>query len=500
MTKYERIELDFAKTQQIYDYFYSKEELISICRDFKNSLVFKGGIDLEFGGGLFSSNGLKNPDTQRNTVDLLQRALDYKDMFGLCPYKVKRNDDTGLPEIRIPEFGFGRFILLKSSTRLETKVEYRLFDKKKSLKVFVWPGLEPSLTGEFKSKIFKLYATYARLEEYVSNNLDADYELTHPTIVTHHKMGDPDITKLTEEEVYGDADPNEMNPDERSVYRRNVVRGRMLEAQMSMMRSPTQSMTPGREGKNVIRYDSSQHQIVFYQRGDTFKDRLYPLGTGEEIARQQIPVIGNQIKDFRLEYEYMVCLAFGIPRDYLMTHKGVLRGTAIKEREIIQTRVEDDRKAAEIFYQYVYDRIYREEDTRVLVDELVELKRQKKEATGDDKKRREIKDQKRTVNNIALSKNRVKLKFLEDPFRDTIDAKSIIVAADRGYITRKEEIALYRAHLGLTEISIKVLDKDNEERQKLNEELEPQPSPNKRKKDSEENAPSPKKLKEDSEQ
>ncbi|KKL72712.1 hypothetical protein LCGC14_2082140, partial [marine sediment metagenome] len=55
------VPLDMSKSIEIYDFFYHKEQWIQICKKMKYSQVFKGGVSLIWGGGIFQSKETEDP-------------------------------------------------------------------------------------------------------------------------------------------------------------------------------------------------------------------------------------------------------------------------------------------------------------------------------------------------------------------------------------------------------------------------------------------------------
>ncbi len=462
------IPLDMSKSIEIYDFFYHKEQWIQICKKMKYSQVFKGGVSLIWGGGIFQSKETENPIKQRELIELLQEALDYRDMFGLCPIKIVKDRKTGQKKPIIPEFGTGAFILIfntknfeieeivfapySGSSGLVSNYEKKQIDS--SVKIFVWPGKEPSLHNkQFKSSIFTVFEEFLLVEELKKNALDADYNSSHPTIFTQSRPDSKDSSELTEEELFGDANNPLLNPSEKHTYRRDSFRARRLEEMTKDMNCQTKLSSSSWQIDNSLtkRVDSTSNRITEFQRKRTWQDSIESLPEGEEMAHPIMPQTRKDLIEWQNRYEDQVCLLMGIPKGYIAGRGSKFKTDAQQELEIVRSAVENDREDVNSFYQFVYRWMYKDIDDQKIIQTLMTLNNIKKLNPESDQQ--QLKQSKKYIKNIGNMPNRIEILFNEDPFSRTINLNNVQFASDRDAITAEEEVNSIRSSLGLEKVT-----------------------------------------------
>ena len=455
------IPLDMSKSIEIYDFFYHKEQWIQICKRMKYSQVFKGGVSLTWGGGIFQSKETEDPIKQRELIELLQEALDYRDMFGLCPIKIIRDRKTGIKKPIIPEFGSGSFISIFNIKTLKTEdivfaPNGNLINNKQeidpSIKVFVWPGKKPSTHNkQFKSDIFTVFEEYLIIEELKKNLLDADYNSSHPTIFTQSRPDSKDLSQLTEEEVFGDADDPMLNPSEKHTYRRDLFRAKRLERMSESINYQTKSSCDSSLTKRVD--STNNNRIIAFKRKRMWEENIESLPEGEEMANIVIPQSNKNIIEFMNRYEEQVCLLIGIPKGFI-AGRGKFKTDAEQETEIMRNTIIKDREDANLFYQFVYELMHRGTDDKKIVQVLMNVNNIKKQQQPDPAEMEQLRQTKNNIKKIGDMPNRIEILFNEDPFSRTINLNNVQFASDRDAITAEEEVNSIRSSLGLEKVPV----------------------------------------------
>ncbi len=463
--------LNMMQAHNVYDFYYHKEPFITICRELKFGLIFKGDVSLTWGDGLLHSKGLQEDEEKQDLKTLLEKCLDYKHMFGMCPIKILIDKKTKKKKPFIPEFGTGVFILVLDQKQLQTSVIFlpylidnKLIDTSKnilenSLGVFVWPGEEPSLyNGKFKSKMCLLFDEFLAIEELKKNALDADFESTHPTIFTQTKPEKRSLDELTEEEMFADIDSGVLDPLEKRTYRRNTLRALGLEnLANSYNKEIRQGFAPldNKKYSSDIRkrIDPTTYFIEEFHRKRSWQESMEPLPIGEEMATQISLNARTDFLEWKSGYEDTVCLMMGIPRGYILG-RGKFKTDAEQEQEIVRNTVISDRTNVEMFYQWVYEILYRNDDNAKLTELLLNIdsKIEEIEKLNNDSVEEELKKLKKTkkiLSRISFMPKRVDLMFHEDPFPRAVNIAAVILASDRNTITALEQVNLLRNKLDL---------------------------------------------------
>ncbi len=469
--------LDMKKAAEVYDFYYHKEPWIQICKNMKYSQVFKGGIALTWGNNSLESNDLEDPDEQKALVQLLQRALDYRDMFGICPVKVIKDKRTGRKRAIVPEFGTGAFALAYDKKEHRSEVVfvtqstftspfgYTNAEKKRhggldpTIRVYTWPGKEPSIHNrQFKSAMFTLFDEYFAVQELKLNALDADWNSSHPTIFTQMRQDVRGIEQYTEEEMFGDPTDPSMNPQEKNMYRRDVYRARRMEQLVKT--SNTRLQTFPAESKAI---DRESNNIVDLKRKRTWEDNIEPLPEGEEMAKQVIPQTRRDYLEWKSVYEDSVCSMLGVPRGYI-AGRGKFKIDTQQELEVVRGTVSKDREDAESFYQSAYEFMYRDQDDKKIVHSLMRMNARKRDLKSNgnrefnaDERLRQVKSTKNRLKHIGTMSFRIELRFNEDPFSRAVDLNNVQFAVEHGAITVEEELNVIRSTIDLGK-----LDKNDE--------------------------------------
>jgi hypothetical protein len=394
--------LDYIPEEQlhaVHHYYYNMEPWIEICREIGYAMTFQGGISvvtkMDPGSSAISTSSMKKGNKNNNKQDkgltselrpLLEKALDYKKMFGCVPVKIV-NDPLAYGGKRavIPEFGSGSYEKLYERDTMQVKLVFKESlgvasangivrggsdgltgsdgssgtYQQQQIHTFVWPNYHPSINGHMRSSIYKLYKRWYENEELMSNLLDSDYNITHPTLITQTVPDKRSIDEFTEEDTYLDAERGSEVISEDSKYKRDVKRSQRMvhqfEYNMGMRAAEAKR-------KHLI---SEKNEIAVVPRKTPWQENQFQIQEGEQLVHQIQPKSRNDILDFRAKHEEIVCLTMGIPMAYLLRNKSIKSDTD-QELDMLQKMVDNNRQAAIEFYDFLYDIMYREEDNQVL--------------------------------------------------------------------------------------------------------------------------------------
>lgn len=517
-------EIDRGMMETIYNYYQHQEGYITVCKRLKESMIFSGGVHMTWGSGLFRSAISDDPKDQRELVSLLKTALEYRDMFGFCPIKLVRDKTTGLTKPVIPQLVTGKFEITLDPRDNKTVLRFVQRDwigteggfltsvgggssksygipvqldegggkkgggTKRNYQVFVWE--EPTLTssGEvmFKSRIPQLIPQWLNMREFWENAQDSDYASSHPPVFTQSKDKDFDPNKLTEEEIFGDNDLNG-NPTlrERVTYRRDTFRSILTEKMTKHMNMLSKGQIPmGITG--AARKEAQVSATHKNRRQRDWKDYVENLPIGEEMAGQVSTSSRNDLLEISKTYWDLVCLTMGVPREYVQGGSGGRFKTNVEQmREIIRQEVELDREDSEKFYQFVYEWMYRKDDSKKIATILTtlegrreDLEEDKSYFTGEtnvaiEEEIDRIDDTTNKLNSVGEMPTRIRLIFAEDSLMSALDNDSLIMADQMGALSSQEVINVWRSKMSLPKISeTHPLVKEREKQKELQQKAE----------------------------
>jgi hypothetical protein len=470
--KVQRFVLDKKLATQIFRMYYEKEPLIDICKTQRYSYVFRGGMQVEWGGGDMKPLTLSAPNEREPMEALFKRVLDYRDMFGMVPVKIRsRGQAKGKPRVFIPPFGSGHFVLEYDPVSLETEVVYEVQlhhvaqqrsssrGKRglvKILDVFVWPGYEPSIvTKQFRSKISGLMTHFARIKELRKNLLDADYRTSHPVVFTQARPDTRNLQQFTEEEQFGAPDdPRIMGQDDRRGYNRDVHRARRTEKQAAEMNAISLGLLEEQRVDARETVDDDTGVTLRSQRSSVKAVNLYNLPHGEEMSRGLQVQSRSDLVNIENEYEELVCQAMGTPKSFI--HGGIgtrYKGDADQMREIVRSAVMKDRSDINLFYSWAYEMMNRRADDDFIINALIQVDNTEAAVAdqGSDERKR-IADIRSNLQKVAAMPYRTKVVFAEDPLPKKLLIPNLTTAVTAGALTQLELVNLLRADIGLPTI------------------------------------------------
>ena len=471
--KLQRHVIDPELERQIYKYYYEEEPLIGVCKTQRFALTFVGEMHIEWGGsGAGGADGeaivLDAPSERVYLEVRFRTALEFRDMFGMVPVLLTRRGaariSNGRPLFWIPPFGAGHFVLQYDQAKMQTTVVYEVpagvganrRQPARTLKVFMWPGLEPSIvTRRFRSRVASLMPRYMELTELRANLRDADFRAAHPVVFTQARPDTRSVQEMTEEEVMGLVDEGAPGPDEARRYARNTHRAIQTEALATAINHAARDpfgAGPAPIARGAV--DPASRRVVHGTRDQTWDGAIEPLPIGEEMARGvAVPQSRGDIAAHEARYEDLVCKAMGIPAAYISGTGGTqrMRGEADQLRNNVRAAVRQDRADINAFYAWAYEETHRTRDDAVMVRAL--LAADTTEAAGPDTaERARIAHVRANIARIAAEPFRTRVVFSEDPLPVRSEPQMLAAAVDAHAITRAEHINLLRAELGIPSI------------------------------------------------
>lgn len=498
------VSMDMKKALEIHDYFFHRELWIDICKTTISNLVFKGSIKEKWGGKLMLIPF--EYGARRQLIGLLKDSLDFRDMFGMCPIKVIRDENNNAVSVVIPQLATGKFlqrmnpitcnpeiIFVTHDTSSGGPINYINVKRDPNIHVFIWANKVPDFnSNSFKTKIFKLYGTYLRLEEKRENDADSEFNRAHPPIVTQHKKEQGSIVDMEEQEIYGEDDDDTIPISSKVTYKRNIQNAMDMERNLKELRKRDNAVTPLKK-----RINQSTNRSENFKRSRLW-EHTYEIKEGEEIAHHIIPDSNGNLIELQERYEEEVCLAMGVPKSYIMRKGGSSKGLkndAINEQHVLRTTVENNREDCNAIYQFIYNILFKESDDDNIISDLVEVddleKKARLDGTSpddklvgsnklprpadssrpyDDKKLVEyresgppeadlgdellfLRNKKNELIHLIKDKNRVELIFEDDPFENTIDIQDLMMISDRFILSPEEEVNMFRKRLYKTPVT-----------------------------------------------
>lgn len=523
----------------IYDYYYHKEPLIDESKSNLYDYVFQGGIELSW-GGLFPLD--LDSEDERTKRDILMEALDWKKMFGFCPIKRKYNKTSKQVEFEIPEFGTGIFVFVfDNESSINAKIEFIPFKRnrntdegKKKRKrdnnsdrdpssiqrmlsvggpipysdfdlksngnkygVFVWPGLKPTTyNGALKTVGSKLYSIYVDLQNLKKNLHTADNINSMPlTVIKKAVIPVGNISEMTESEIYGDDEIDEVSTGEAKIYKRDKLAAIMMEQKTDELNG-ARAANP--QDNVQVGFNSKTNTHTYIDKRGVFDDdNKIRLNEGESLDKIATATSTPSYFELKKDYEELVGRSMGVNKE-MLGKSSKLKANAEQGRETLEISVKDERSAAALFYQWSYDFIHRGQEDRKIAELLQHLDEEKKEVelmkklykmdtngtvetllannndgisnsdinsrggatnngfmSKDDliSKSNQIDFNQKMLLQVAHDKFRLRLTFPKNPFSTTAEMKDIQVAISEGVLTPQEQINVMRAKIGLDKLS-----------------------------------------------
>jgi hypothetical protein len=436
--------LDFDVLQQIYDFYYQKENWITVCKEVLDNFTFDGGVIISWGE---KTKKTKLSEREQGEIrNFLSIALDYKRMFGFAPVKVVKTENLN-QRIIIPEFGTVDFSVMLNEQTNEVFMYYtdrnnNTYDRKQAIEnnfVYIWPGCGPTYTGEIRSPMLKLMRKYYIQEEYLENSLDADFNSAHPTVFLSIR---PDAIKdyqITETDVFAEDDDDAVGPTEKRTYRRSLFSSMLNE------RKQTQHRGDKFDSQKRKTISDDIYRLGYVKRKRVWDDNVYDLNPDESITHQVTPTSTKEFNKLTQDYEELVCIVMGIPKTYLVRSRVSFKGEILQADRLIQQQVTACRTDAKLFFQESYNWANEHIDMNSIAKMIYD--NSSDDVKTDSDKKALIKRFK-TIKKI-INGDRNSIEFLKDPFGGDIPLKEMHEIYTAGAISDVEYISALRARLNL---------------------------------------------------
>jgi hypothetical protein len=482
--------LDMEGMANIERYFMHGEAWIYIVKTALNDLIFKGGMKLDWGRGLIS---VELGDAETKHAEMLSKtALDWRRMFGFCPVRIKFAKESKRPEFSIPPFGAGMFVyVFKGNTKENGEIRYlpyksagrkpnkpkkdresrqRIFNGNretpkstsevrfpKNYRVFVWPGMEPSLSAPmFKTPIPILMEMQAIVKDMEQDVRDSSGTGARPKLIVQRPTESLDMNEMTMDQVFARDVMEERDPQERRVQKVSKRAHNHMIEQVDRLNS----------GAQALEYDHHLNRYMYVQKDSAIDpEDIFTLYQGDVLTHQQMPKSeGPTYLEMRTRYEEVVRRTMG---EDMTQQTRQENQQARNSRELQDSVVTGEREAVSLFYAFCWEMGERQQDNANLARLLTDLKEQTKQekirlenAESPEQKLiiegriRVMKKSKQLLDDISLDVFRVSLKFLSNPFELLPTKEDIQFAVTQNALTAHEQINLSRSLLKLSPLPL----------------------------------------------
>ena len=468
--------------QQIYSYYNDIEGMLLICKDVSYAMTFRGGVSLRWGG--VSKPSRLELGEERNLEDLLTRALDYRNMFGFCPLKFWTDPSTDQRRVSVPEFGTGTFVVELNHTSMNTHVRFiprqkhgggslfgmgSAYGQQKqdtegeeddtqvdiAYEVYVWKGHEPSYDAlsygnvSLKSNIHTLYQRFVKYDSFEEDALTASWNNARPPVWLQSKINstrfnpaEMDDGMLYAPTPAGPINSEDMSTSERVHVRQDALRqGADQETRLALSAGdPSRTRVDPKTG------------IAHSQRRERIWDNMIHLDQDSQLAPSGPKAEArSDLIQLREQYEQQVCLSMGIPPQVAMGNRGGerLQATADQEGQILKISISKNRRDAASFYEFIWEKMYREDENRLLVKAFGLLDQRKAAMAPDDADGHLLTDQMHDRLTRLAGSKRVELVFLDSSIGNTKLDDIMKIAAFPGVLDPLELANLMRESVGL---------------------------------------------------
>lgn len=477
-----RIPMNMALAGQFWDMYHGHEPILDTCVAHRNDATFKGGIEINWGGGEIAPVRLDSDAEQTGMMELFRKALEWRDTFGMVPVIVRRRAKAqkNKPLITIPPFGTGTFVIEYNFKTMEMNVVYevptssdaasgfggsagpnavQMINRRalsgrgsarsnvRILDVFVWPGREPSLMGDFRSTIQALMQPFTRIAELRDNMLTADRTASRPTVFTESRVEHTGVEEMTERVLMGQVgDPSTAGPEQRQHYERDVHRTRRLEQMVA------QHNAAARSGVSVPAV-SADSRLIEERIAPTFSGNIASLPDGETLSRAVVATSRTDIRVHEDTYFEQICSAMGVPYAYISGRGGSkIKGETDHLRTIFRRAVDQDRYDVNSFYQWVHELMHRRKDDAYL-EQVTAHANDVDGAMVTPSEKARMRAVRSHIDAIRKLPHRVAVTFLEDPLPRSLDPAILASAVEAGALSEMERFNLLRGQLGLPSLA-----------------------------------------------
>lgn len=461
------------------DFYLFNDPWISRCRDYINDMTFKGNIEIEWLKKFTAKKDVLFSQTE--LVDLLTKCLDWKKLYGMCPYKIIEGE-KGTKKVFIPQFGEGSFYQVHNPHTLQSVVFYIVKNKKygfiseymppesfaeivkeSGLHVFVWPGMQPNFhTNDYSSEIAKIYRLYLVKQSFLKDSIDASYNSTHPTVFTQSAIEHTNMEDYTEPEAFGEisAGFDIPGPPEIKMFRRDIYR----EKGVKNLSSAIKKLGFEEEERKMMQEDTKN--LEFKRPLKYWENNIFTLPVNERMAPAPVARPTVNIEAIEENYKTSVCLIMGLSKTLV---EGQFRRETSSSNEMIKqnlrTLINKHRRDTEMFIQDVYNTMYGLQDRTMLLETIIEWKEEVEKLKSlngteneDTKSEREeyLRQKELEIEMLKHMMNRsdlISIVFEEQPLLETENIRDIEYLRNNDYITSEEAIDITRKIMGLPQLS-----------------------------------------------
>lgn len=403
---------------------YTKEKYFIACSKVIKQKVFEGGISKVF-AEKFQVKSKKKQELDLEYLEtIFEKAIDYQIQFGFAPVVAIRDKLDPLNVVAyIPDYDSGKFLFKQITPPGKVIVKFvyngehssldmlsnrddflsryltkrgkkaaglnrhespdgvdpsgddnRYYFDVSSTFVFVWPNMEPTSDGKLKSQVFSVLEEHDRVLRGLSNEDQAEYILTHPTVFTEHlpTSGSMKMEDLTEPEYFAEKTVGQAL--EQSTYQRDIETAENDEKYVQ-----NQINMRGDNGKTTTNYMDSDRQEISKKEFKTMDGKdVVPLRMNRRIGRQIVPSFNPRLDNIIDGIGISICLIMGIPKSFLVRDK-TYKTDGEQEIDNITTHIKDKRKVVTQFYEFIYSITDMCSDDLMIKDMISELNERKYE-------------------------------------------------------------------------------------------------------------------------
>lgn len=482
--------IDERMYKELADY-YDNDPTITRAKKFINMRVFKGNISINTRVGAVVYKGVKNaimPDAK--LVELFMRALDWKRLYGMCPYRINEDRHSKRRYFVIPQFGTGAFYQLFDNIDLTSRVFFlentsRYSEawgsktkldvlNKTGLHVYIWPGYEPRFdTNTFHSEVAQMYSAYLTKEALIRDARFANYNASHPTLMTtaaapRENVEDYDENALRLEDTLGlITGPREHNERMRNNFRQGQIDDRSGSYQVI---NASTVFTKRYKAESKTSYMEPE-KPYWASTG------IIALPVGESPTSIPVPSVHVDMFAAITWYDDVVYEVMGLTRKML---EGDFARQTVGAGEMVMSSlrslVESLQNDINTYFQDVYSNMYGAQDDFVIIQLLnrlnTELATMPEHQSEYRKNRLELEARKLLLEQHFRKRDAVEVVFTEQPLVDLEDPNMILTLMDKDVFTRKDATNMIRKKFGKDEVSAaewNELEKSHKHKQSLEE-------------------------------
>ncbi len=452
--------------------FYDNDPTITRAKKFINERVFKGTISINTRVGAVVYKGVKDAIMpEAKLVELFMRALDWKRLYGMCPYRINQDVNSKRRYFVIPQVDTGAFYQLYDRIDITSRVFFlenttgyseswssssKLeFLEKNGLHVYIWPGYEPRFNkNTFHSEVAQMYEVRLKKDALVHDACYSNRQASRPPLVT---------TATTPRETVEDYDENALRLEDTL----GLITG-PRESQERMRNSFRQEQADNRSGSYQVidaaavytkRYKAESKSSYLEAEKPYFATYgIVALPSGETPASIPIPKAHIDMFAAITWYDDVVYQVMGLTRKML---EGDFARQTVGSSEMVMSSlralIESLQKDINTFFQDVYTNMYGAQDDFVIIQLLNRLNMELATLPDFQDKRNmrrlELEARKVLLEQHFRKRDAVEVVFGEQPLVDLEDPNMILTLMKEDVLTRKSGTNMIMKKLGRDEVS-----------------------------------------------